>query len=256
MKIYLLTKFKYLAVLPLLLLSVSLLAQGIAVTGKITDEKGAALPGVTVLVKGSTTGTTSDPAGNYSLNVPAGNETLVVSFIGYATQEVAVNNRAQINISLAPDTKALQEVVVVGYGTQEKAAVTGSIQTINAKELADIPVAQIAQKLQGKLAGVQITQTTGRLGEGMSVRIRGQASLSANSQPLYVVDGFPIVGNINSINPNEIETITVLKDASSTSLYGSRAAFGVVLITTKRAKAGQTNLSVNAYYGVQPMLST
>jgi TonB-linked SusC/RagA family outer membrane protein len=142
-------------------------------------------------------------------------------------------------------------VVVVGYGTQLKREVTGAVQTVEAKELADIPVAQTTQKLQGKLAGVQVLQTTGKPGQGMQVRIRSQASISAGSEPLYVVDGFPIVTDISLINPDEIETITVLKDAASTSLYGSRAANGVVLITTKQAKNGQSSVGVNAYYGVQ-----
>src|SRR5690625_3272156 len=149
------------------------------------------------------------------------------------------------------DAQLLDEVVVVGYGSQIKKAISGSVQTIGSKEFKDIPVAQMSQKLQGRLAGVQIKQTSGRPGEGMSVRIRGQMSVSGGSTPLYVVDGFPISGDIASINPDEIESISILKDAASTSLYGSRAANGVVLITTVRGSEGQTNVGFNSYYGFE-----
>ena len=226
-------------------------AQEATVTGKVLSQKeGFALPGVSVLVKGTTSGTITDSEGNYTVKV-AGNGTLVFSFIGYTTQEVAVDNRSVVDVSLAADAKALDEVVVVGYGTQTQRNITGAVQTIKATELADIPVAQVSQKLQGRLAGVQILQTTGRPGEGMTVRVRGQASISAGNQPLYVVDGFPVTGDISFLNPDEIETISVLKDAASTSLYGSRASNGVVIVTTKRAKSGQTSISANAFYGVQ-----
>jgi len=154
-------------------------------------------------------------------------------------------------LKMETDSKALTEVVVVGYGSQLKKEITGSVQTVSAAEIKDMPVSQITQKLQGRLAGVQINQTTGKPGQGMSVRIRGQVSVSAGSDPLYVIDGFPITGNIAAMNPDEIDEITILKDAASTSLYGSRAANGVVLITTKKPKAGQTNISLNAFYGTQ-----
>jgi TonB-linked SusC/RagA family outer membrane protein len=214
-------------------------------------ENGEVLPGVSIVVKGTTTGTVTDLDGNYSLNVPDPNSILSYSFIGFTPQEINVNGRSVIDVQLATDIRSLSEVVVVGYGTQLKREVTGSVQTVDATELQDIPVAQMTQKLQGRLAGVQINQTTGRPGRGMNVRIRGQVSVSGGSEPLYVVDGFPITGDISIINPDEIEDITVLKDAASTSLYGSRAANGVVLITTKRGKAGQTNVSLNVYTGFQ-----
>ncbi|MGV3642342.1 MAG: SusC/RagA family TonB-linked outer membrane protein [Adhaeribacter sp.] len=245
-------KRRYLWILPLLLLAVtSAWAQGLAVKGKVTSETGEGLPGVTVVVKGTTNGASTDGTGNFSLNVPSGATTLVVSFVGYVTQEVAVNNRSTINVSLAPDAKSLEEVVVVGYGSQLKKEVTGSVQTIASKEIKDLPVSQVTQKLQGRVAGVQINQATGKPGQGMSVRIRGQLSVSGGSDPLYVVDGFPITGSIGAINPDEIEDISILKDAASTSLYGSRAANGVVLITTKRGKSGQTNVSFNTFAGIQ-----
>lgn len=222
------------------------------VTGTVTDAtNGGALPGVNVLVKGSTTGTVTDIEGKYSINVPNEDDILVFSSIGYSPQEVAVNGRTVIDISLSEDVQSLEEIVVVGYGSQLKKEVTGSVQTVDATELKDVPVAQVTQKLQGRLAGVQINQTTGKPGQGMSVRIRGQLSVTGGSDPLYVVDGFPISGDISNINPDEIQDISILKDAASTSLYGSRAANGVVLITTKKGKAGQTNVSFTAYGGIQ-----
>ncbi|MFC5411097.1 SusC/RagA family TonB-linked outer membrane protein [Larkinella bovis] len=223
----------------------------IDVTGTVTDESGAGLPGVNVVVKGSTQGTTTDADGKFRISVPDTRATLVFSSVGYLKQEVVVGGQTSLSIRLKPDDQTLSEVVVVGYGSQLKKEVTGAVQTVTAKELKDIPVSQVTQKLQGRLAGVQINQATGKPGQGMSVRIRGQLSVSAGSEPLYVVDGFPITGNIGALNPDEIEDISVLKDASSTSLYGSRAANGVVLITTKRGKAGQTNVSFNAFAGVQ-----
>lgn len=175
---------------------------------------------------------------------------LVFSFVGYEEQKLNINGQTTLNVSLN-EGKALNEVVVVGYGSQIKRELVGSVQTLNAEETKDLPVSQITQKLQGRLAGVQINQATGKPGQGMTVRIRGQASILANSHPLYVVDGFPIVGDISNINPDEIETISVLKDAASTSLYGSRAANGVVLITTKQGKKGRTEIGLNVFKGWQ-----
>ena len=241
-----------LAVMLMIMISTSpAFAQGTTVTGRVSDVDGTAIPGVNVIVTGTSSGTTTDSDGKYSLAVENSNATLAFSFIGFATQEVAINGRTSIDVVLQPDTKTLEEVVVVGYGTQIQREVTGSVQELEGEEFKDIPVSQITQKLQGRLTGVQIQQNTGKPGQGMQVRIRGQISLVAGSDPLYVVDGFPIVGDISNINPDEIESISVLKDAASTSLYGSRAANGVILVTTKRAKAGQTNIDFSAYYGVQ-----
>ncbi|HTN06737.1 carboxypeptidase-like regulatory domain-containing protein, partial [Agriterribacter sp.] len=199
-----------------------------AITGTVTDEgSSAGLPGVTVSVKGTNISTQTDTDGKFSINAGTG-KTLVFSFVGYETKETGIDGRNTINISLAVGTKGLEEVVVVGYGNQIRRSVTGAVQNIRAEEFKDIPVSQVTQKLQGRLAGVQINQTTGKPGQGMSVRIRGQLSVSAGSDPLYVVDGFPITGSIGALNPDEIETISILKDAASTSLYGSRAANGVV----------------------------
>ncbi len=244
-------KTKYVCLLFLLLLSTAASWAQVNVKGKITDEKGTGISGVTILLKGTNNGTGTDADGNFSLMVPGGKGTLIVSSIGFLTQQMPVNNRSTINITLAADVKSLENVVVVGYGTQQKKAVTGAVQTITGKEFKDIPVSQVTQKLQGRLAGVQINQTTGKPGQGMSVRIRGQLSVSAGSDPLYVVDGFPLTGNISTLNPDEIETISILKDAASTSLYGSRAANGVVIITTKKGRKGQTNVSFNTFAGMQ-----
>ena len=221
------------------------------ITGKVTDIDNQPLPGVTVHVKGSTIGTVTNIDGVYSLaEVPAGS-TLVFSFVGMQPQEVLIGNQSTINIIMVADAIGIEEVVAIAYGTQKKRDITGSVQNLSAQELQSIPVGQFAQKLQGQMAGVQINQTTGQPGEGMLFRIRGATSINADNQPLFVVDGFPIVGGINNINPDEIESYTVLKDASATSLYGSRAGNGVILITTKRAKKGRTDFSFNAYYGLQ-----
>ncbi|MFN3849638.1 MAG: SusC/RagA family TonB-linked outer membrane protein [Spirosomataceae bacterium] len=235
-----------------LFFSYPLFAQNIS--GKVTDNKGEGLIGASINVKGTGKGVTTGLNGTFNLtNIPTGKQILIISFIGYESKEqtVTIPLNESLTIVLEEDASALNEVVVVGYGSQIKRDLTGSVQSVNASELKDLPVSQLTQKLQGRLAGVQINNTTGRPGQGMSVRIRGQASILASSEPLYVVDGFPIVGDISSINPDEIENVSVLKDAASTSLYGSRAANGVVLITTKQSKKGQTNIGFNVFTGWQ-----
>ena len=223
----------------------------ITVSGRVTDEKGEGLPGVSVVVKGTNQGTTTDGTGGFRISAPNANSTLVFSFVGYGPKEIVVGTQTTLTVALTPDDQTLNEVVVVGYGSQLKKEITGAVQTVSAQEIKDLPVSQIGQKLQGRLAGVQINQTTGKPGQGISIRIRGQVSVSAGSDPLYVIDGFPITGSIGQLNPDEIDDITILKDAASTSLYGSRAANGVVLITTKKGKPGQTNVSFNTFAGVQ-----
>lgn len=227
-------------------------ARDIKISGTITDEQDKSpLPGVSINIKGTSKGTITDATGKYTIMAPAGS-TLVISFIGYDARELPVqDNNKTMDVSLTKNSKSLSEVVVVSYGTQKQKEITGAISTLKAAELEDMPVGTFAQKLQGKIAGVQINQSTGRPGEGMSFRIRGAASLNAGNGPLFVVDGQPIVGNINNINPDEIESFSVLKDASATSLYGSRAANGVVLITTKQPKPGEMKVGLSAYYGVQ-----
>jgi len=222
------------------------------ISGQVTSEDSPeGLIGVNVVLKGSTIGTVTDIDGNFEIEVPSGETVLIFSSIGYNTEEIIVGDKNFINVEMIPDLQKLDEVIVVGYGTQSKRDITGAVQTVSMDDMAEVPGAQLTQKLQGRLAGVQINQFTGMPGAGMNIRIRGQFSISADSDPLYVIDGMPIVGNISQINPNEIESLTILKDAASTSLYGSRAANGVVLITTKGAKAGETKVSLNAYYGFQ-----
>lgn len=250
--------YYYLKVKGVMLLSVLFLftagvfAQSSTISGIVKSVGDLqSIPGASVLVQGTTRGTTTNLDGEFSIEASPG-EVLLFSFIGYATQEVSVTSQtSNLEIILVSSTSDLEEVVVVGYGSQLKKEITGSVQTVDSEELQDLPVSQVTQKLQGRLAGVQIKETTGKPGQGMSVRIRGQMSVSGGSSPLYVVDGFPISGDIGNINPDEIQDITILKDAASTSLYGSRAANGVVLITTKQGKEGQTNVSFNAYYGTQ-----
>lgn len=221
----------------------------INVSGRVTDQNGEPLPGVSVLVRGSSIGIATDIEGRYTLSVPEGS-VLVFSFIGFQNQVVSVGERSVVDVVLLEDEASLDEVVVVGYGTQIQREVTGSISTLDASQLEDQPVGQFAQKLHGRISGVQINQASGTPGGGMAIRIRGAASLNAGNNPLYVVDGFPIVGDINSINPSEIESFSVLKGASAASLYGSRASNGVVLITTKRAKKGETSVQFSASYGI------
>ena len=206
MKLHVREKIRYFFILQVLLFStVAVWAQPVTVSGKITDNKAIGLAGVTVSVKGTSTAKVSDESGSFSVVVPNRNAVLVISSVGYVAQEIPVNGQRKINVSMVPDNQGLGEVVVVGYGSQLRKAVTGAVQTVQAKEFKDLPVSQITQKLQGRLAGVQINQVTGKPGQGMSVRIRGQLSVSAGSDPLYVVDGFPITGNISNLNPDEIE---------------------------------------------------
>ena len=222
------------------------------ISGNITNEENEPLPGVNVLVKGTTQGTTSDFNGNYSLQVPAEDAVLVFSFIGYETQEVVVGSRTSLDISMIPDTKTLEEVVVVGYGEMEKRDITGSVVQVKAEELQAVPVYNVEQALKARAAGVQVTQNSGQPGGRIEVRIRGGNSMIGDNQPLYVVDGFPITGGVEFLNPNDIEMIDILKDASATAIYGARGANGVVIITTKRGKAGQkSRIELNSYYGIQ-----
>jgi TonB-dependent starch-binding outer membrane protein SusC len=244
----------------------SAFAQSRVVTGSVTSEEdGQPLPGVSILVKGTTVGTATDLDGRFTLNVPAGQNTLVFSFMGFIAQDVLIGSRSQINIVLKPDSKILNEVVVTGYGVQSKREITGAIASVNAESLKDIPILGIDQALQGRAAGVQVTQSSGTPGAGISVRIRGTGSINASSEPLYVIDGVPIntgsytaIGTggqltnaLSDLNPNDIESMEVLKDAAATAIYGSRGANGVVLITTKGGKSGATRVEINHYSGVQ-----
>ncbi len=222
----------------------------VPVTGRVTGPDGAAVPGVTVLVKGTTNGTTTDAEGNFSLSLPDANGTLVVSAIGFVTQELPLQGRTQLNVLLANDVQALGDVVVLGYTTERKADLTGAVAQVNQRDISGLPVTTPAQILQGKAAGVAITAATGAPGENIAVRIRGVGTINDNN-PLYIIDGVPTKDGINQISPNDIESINILKDASSAAIYGARASNGVVVVTTKRGKSGKPRLSVSAYSGVQ-----
>jgi TonB-linked SusC/RagA family outer membrane protein len=227
-------------------------AQDRLISGVITNEENDPLPGVNILLKSTTQGTTSDFNGNYTLQVPDDNAVLVFSFIGYETLEVVVGSRSTINVSMVPDTKTLEEVVVVGYGEMEKRDITGSVAQVKSEELQAIPVFNVEQALKARAAGVQVTQNSGQPGGRIEVRVRGGNSMIGNNQPLYVVDGFPITGGIEFLNPSDIESIDILKDASATAIYGARGANGVVIITSKRGAAGQgSRIELNSFYGVQ-----
>jgi TonB-linked SusC/RagA family outer membrane protein len=238
-------------------------AQSPTISGKVTDEKGEGIPGASVTLKGTQTGTLTTAEGTYSLEAP-GNGTLVFSFVGYLKEEIEVKNRSMVDISLKTDTKALEEVVVVGYGTQRKVETTGSIASVKAADLVQTPVANIAQGLQARVSGVQINQNSGAPGGNVSVRIRGTNSINGSSEPLYVIDGIQVsngggitdVSPLSTINPSDIESVEVLKDASASAIYGARAANGVVLITTKRGKNGVTRITFDSYYGTQKVNKT
>jgi TonB-dependent starch-binding outer membrane protein SusC len=235
-------------------------AQDRVITGKVTSaEDGSALPGVNVVVKGTTNGAVTDADGKFSLSVPT-NGSLVFSFIGLKTSEVAIGERTIIDVQLGSDITQLNEILVTGFGSQLKPDLTGNIASVKAKDIEFVPVPTVDAILQGKAAGVYVNSQSGKLGQAVSVRVRGNSSISASNEPLYVVDGVPITtqsqsnygGNTNplvDLNPNDIESLEILKDAAAGAIYGSRAANGVVLITTKRGKAGKTAVSFNYQTG-------
>jgi TonB-dependent starch-binding outer membrane protein SusC len=244
-------KFKNLTLFLLLLLSfgeLSAQTSSVEISGKITDGK-EALVGASVLEKGTSNGAISDIDGNYKLLVKSRKATLVVSFVGYKTKEVAIENAQVLNIQLDADA-TLEELVVVGYGTQKKAVVTGAIAKIKGTDLENMPVSRIEQSLSGRTAGVFVSMGSGQPGEGATVRIRGTTSING-SDPLYVVDGVPVTGGIDYLNQADIESIEVLKDAATAAIYGARAAAGVILVTTKQGKAGKTAITYNMYTGQQ-----
>ena len=221
------------------------------VTGKVSGgDTGGGLSGATVKVKGSSTATTTGADGSYAITVP-NNGTLEVSFVGYETQDVKVGSGSVVNVVLQASSAALQTVVVTGYGTQERRSITGSVAVVDTKEMTKFAASNIADQLQGKVPGVQMS-TSGDPGSAAFVRIRGIGTIN-NNEPLYVIDGVPVQNesNINFLNPNDIESIQVLKDAASASIYGSRAANGVIVITTKKGKSGSSKLAVDVFYGSQ-----
>ncbi|GAB3498909.1 TonB-dependent receptor [Spirosoma knui] len=243
-----------------LLIAQSGYAQSRIITGRVTSsDDGAGLPGVSVAVKGQTQGTLTNETGDYRLSTSE-NATLVFSFIGFTSTEEKVGNRSTINVVLKSDVRNLNEVVVTGFGAQIKRDLTGNIAKVKSADIQDQPVTTFDQALQGKAAGVQINAGSGKLGQGIQVNVRGQSSVSASNQPLYVLNGIPITTDnlsfinaatnpLTDINPQDIESVEILKDASAGAIYGSRAANGVVLITTKKGKAGRTNVNFGAQYG-------
>lgn len=224
----------------------------IKVTGQVFDDMGETVPGANVTVKGNTSiGTVTDLDGNFTLEVPKGT-TLVVSFIGYANYEYVVQSSDKVTIKLSADSEALDEVVVVGYGIQRKSSITGSISSIKAEKLKDVTTPSVANMLQGKVAGAVVAPTSGRPGDGVSIRVRGIGSIRGNVEPLWVIDG--VVGASSAdLNPNDIETISILKDGSATALYGSRGANGVIQVTTKRATTGTSQIDLSAKFGVSQL---
>lgn len=215
--------------------SIAAQAQERRVTGKVTTgTDGMGLPGANVQVKGTTLGTVTDANGSFELNVRGNSDVLVISSIGYVKKEVTVGSQSIINVSLEDDIKSLSEVVVTGYGTQSKRDITGSVATINTEQLLSVPATNLAQAMQGRVAGVTVGNDNSP-GGGVMVRIRGFGTINDNS-PLYVIDGTPTKENLNTLNLNDIESMQVLKDASAASIYGSRAANGVVIITTKKVR--------------------
>ena len=232
-------------------------AQSSIVSGLVKDENGAAMQGVNIVRKGSSKGVSSDAAGKFSIAIPGSSSTLVISYVGYVTQDLPVNAGSNIEISLKRDVNALNDVVVIGYGSQRKKDVTGSVASIDLSATKDVPVANPTRLLVGQAPGVSVRQATGRPGGEFEINVRGLGSLGAGSQPLYVIDGFPVGNQLGqNINPNDIENITILKDAVSTAIYGSRGSNGVVLITTKNARSGQPSLNVTASYGIQNIPSS
>jgi TonB-linked SusC/RagA family outer membrane protein len=224
------------------------------ITGKVVDETGVSLPGASVGILGTPYGALTDAKGNFSLTVPEGTYTVTVSFVGFKKMEypnTVVSADKPVVLTVNMTGSGLLKEVVVSYGKQRERDITGSVAVVSGIDLLDKPDNQFAQALQGKVAGVQVTQNNGAPGRGFQFRIRGAASLALSNQPLIVIDNMPITGSINNINPDEIESFTILKDASATALYGSRASNGVILITTKHAKAGDAKVSFDAYYGVQ-----
>ena len=223
----------------------------ITISGKVTDDKGESLPGVSIILKGTQRGTVTDIDGAFSFNVPDKDAVLVFSYVGYLQKEVEVGSQASVNVQLLSDNKVLEEVVVVGYGTQKKSDVTGAIASLDGTKITRAATPDASGALQGQMPGVVVVKNVGKPGSGYSINIRGVSSIGGSNSPLFVIDGIPTTTGINELNPADIEKIDVLKDASATAIYGSRGAKGVVIVTTKRGKSGKTTISYDAYAGVR-----
>ena len=260
-------KKKFGGILTLLLAFVVQLtfAQEKTISGTVSDGSGLPLPGTTVLVKGTTSGTSTDFDGKYSIQAAPGS-TLVFSFVGYIAQVIKVGASTTINLTLQEDAESLEEVVIVGYGVQKKKEVTGSITSISGQDIAGLVTPSFEGQLAGRASGVQITTQNGIIGEAPRIRIRGIASISSGTFPLVVVDGMPIFtgdiggyassNGLGDINPNDIESYEILKDGAATAIYGSRAANGVILITTKKGKKGSMSVDYNSVIGFASAIET
>lgn len=225
----------------------------VSVKGVVRDQSGEPIIGGSILVKGTKTGITTDVDGNYTLkNIPA-DATLVFSYVGYATKEMKANEAVALaNVVLTQEASMLDDIVVVGYASQQKSKTTGSIAHLKSSDISDMPVTSFDQAIAGKLPGVQVMQQSGAPGKSASIKIRGASSITAGTEPLYVIDGFPTSSaDMSNLNPEDIATVDVLKDASSAAIYGSRGANGVIIITTKKGKEGAPKVTGRAYYGVQ-----
>ena len=227
-------------------------AQGTTIEGTVKDAAGLSLPGVNVLEKGTKNGTSTDFDGHYKIKLTNPKAVLIFSFIGFQSINVSTEGKTKVNATLIEDANNLNEVVVIGYGTSKKSDLTGAVSTISGADLKKVPVANVAEALTGRIAGVQVTAAEGSPDADIRIRVRGGGSLTQDASPLIIVDGFP-VNNMNDISSSDIDTMTVLKDAASTAIYGSRGANGVILITTKKGKDGKMAVNFNMFYGMKTM---
>lgn len=227
--------------------------QARSVKGHVVDENGEPMIGVTVIIKGVTGGAITDIDGNFTINVPSGKNALELSYTGYKAQSVNISGKNNVNIKMEPDMMGLDDVVVIGYGTMKKRDLTGSVSSVKSDEILKTPTVNVMEAVQGQVAGLDITRTMGELGNHISMTLRGNRSIYGNNDPLFIIDGME--GSFDAINPNDIESVEVLKDASSTAIYGSAGANGVILITTKNAQKGKFNINLDAYYGINKATS-
>jgi TonB-dependent SusC/RagA subfamily outer membrane receptor len=241
---------KKVATFPLVLQEDAVLQHTITVTGRVTDEKGAPIPGATIIVKGAKQGANTNSSGEFVLKNIATDAVITISSIGYSPQHISIEGRTTLAVTLKELVGKLSEMVVVGYGAVKKSDVTGSVARVGEEDIKATPVVDLSKAMQGRAPGVLVTQNSARPGGISTIRIRGTGSVNAGNDPLYVIDGFP-TNDISDINPSDIESIEILKDASSTAIYGSRGSNGVVMVTTKRGKKGESNVNFESYYGVQ-----
>eukprot|EP01132_Coremiostelium_polycephalum_P020650 gene20650-24543_t len=227
----------------------------ITISGAVNDEKGSPIPGVTIRLKGSSIVTQSDGNGKFKLALPELKGALVFSYTGYLSKEIPLSSALIYHVKLFPDLKALDEVVVIGYGTSTKRDLTGAVSQVKMEDLQKAPVASFEEALAGRVAGVQVSSSDGQPGAGLQISIRGNNSVTQSNSPLYVIDGFPLEDPANNVlNPAEIESIDILKDASATAIYGARGANGVIIVTTKKGKIGTPTIAYSNYFGFQKNL--